>query len=174
MSSFPRFLLVFMSVYIYLSYGGVWSLQGSSYICISVKLDLFHCPARDRKSPPQRRNIAKYFRQRNWFGEKFVPQTTYLSSEVNKYTGELSLGGRVTLYCEGLINVNRNFDKAVYKKEDFKRWDRRRSFSISFIVFIRRFWNRGRKRDSCLTWRNIINRCAEIYSRRNSTRRAID
>ena len=25
---------VFMSVYIYLAYGGVWSLQGSSYICI--------------------------------------------------------------------------------------------------------------------------------------------
>ena len=74
------------------SYGGVGSLQGSSYICISVKLDPFCYPARDRKSPPQRRNVPKYFRQRSWFGEKFVPQTAYLSSEVNKYTGELWFG----------------------------------------------------------------------------------
>ena len=40
----------------------------------------------------QRRNVAKYFQQRSWFGEKFVPQTAYLSSEVNKYTAELSFG----------------------------------------------------------------------------------
>ena len=32
------------------------------------------------------------------------------------------LGRRATLYREGLIHVNRNLDKAVYKKEDFKRW----------------------------------------------------
>ena len=73
-------------------YGSVWSLQGSSYICISVKLDPFHCAARDQKSRPQRRNVTKYFQQRSWFGKKFVPQTGYLSSEVNKYTGELSFG----------------------------------------------------------------------------------
>ena len=61
------------------------------------------------------------------------------------------LGRRATLYREGLINVNRNLDKAVSKKEDFKRQDRRRSFSISFIVFIRQFWNRVCKQDSCST-----------------------
>ena len=52
------------------------------------------------------------------------------------------LGRRATLYRERLI-----------KKEDFKRRysrDRRRSFSIS-LVFIRQFWNRVRKRDSCST-----------------------
>ena len=33
------------------------------------------------------------------------------------------LGRRATLYREGLINVNKNLDEAVYK-EDFKRRDR--------------------------------------------------
>ena len=42
------------------SYGGVRSLQGSSYICISVKLDPFRYPARDQKSPPQRRISLLY------------------------------------------------------------------------------------------------------------------
>ena len=36
--------------------------------------------------------VAKYLRQRSWFGKKFVPQTAYSSSEVNKYTAELSFG----------------------------------------------------------------------------------
>ena len=44
----------------------------------------FCCAARDWKSPPERRNVTKYFRQRSWFGKKFVPQIVYLSSEVNK------------------------------------------------------------------------------------------
>ena len=150
-------------------------------ICILVKLDLFRCPARDRKSPLQRRNVPnitlctdvpsslrkeegtsvhrlpKYFRQRSWFGEKFVPQTVYLSLEVNKYTAEsFRLGRRATLYCEGLININRNLHKAVDKNEDFKRRDRRCSFSIS-LVFIRQFWNWVCKRDSCSTYRNYYN-----------------
>ena len=150
-------------------------------ICILVKLDLFRCPARDRKSPLQRRNVPnitlctdvpssltkeegtsvhrlpKYFRRRSWFGEKFVPQTVYLSLEVNKYTAEsFRLGRRATLYREGLININRNLHKAVDKNEDFKRRDRRCSFSIS-LVFIRQFWNRVCKRDSCSTYRNYYN-----------------
>ena len=73
------------------------------------------------------------------------------------------LGRRATLYRERLI-----------KKEDFKRRDRRRSFSIS-LVFIRQFWNRVCKRDHVRHKEIIIiNRCAEIYSQRNSTGRAID
>ena len=67
------------------------------------------------------------------------------------------LGCHATLYRKRLISVvNRNLHKAVYKKEDFKRWDRRRSFSIR-LVFIRQFWNRVRKRDSCSTWRKYYN-----------------
>ena len=108
-------------------YGSVWSLQGSFYTCISVKLDRFHCAARDQKSRPQQRNVTKYFQQRSWFGEKFVPQTGYLSSKVNKYTAELSFGS----------------------PHNTLSW--RALFSISFIVFIRQFWNRVRKRDSCST-----------------------
>ena len=80
------------------------------------------------------------------------------------------LGRHATLSRKRLISiVNRNLNKAVYKKEDFKRWDRRRSFSNS-LVFIRQFWNRveiHEQRGESL----IINWGAEIYSRRNSTGR---
>ena len=139
----PRFFL-------YLHIGQTWS---------------FSLPGTWSKVSSTKKNfVAKYFRQGSWFGEKFVPQTAYSSSEVNKYTAELSFGSsRNTLYRERLI-----------KKEDFKRRDRRRSFSIS-LVFIRQFWNRVRKRDHVRHKEMIIiNRCAEIYSRRNSTGRAID
>ena len=64
-------------------------------MCISVKLDLFHCPARNRKSSPQRRTML------NIFGKK----------------QSFRLSRRVTFYREGLINVNRNLHKAVYKKD---------------------------------------------------------
>ena len=50
------------------SYGGVGRLQGSSYICISVKLDPFRCPARDRKSPPKRRTTLNIFGKEVDFG----------------------------------------------------------------------------------------------------------
>ena len=43
-------------------------------------------------SSTKKRNFAKYSRQRSWFGEKSVPQTAYLSSEVNEYIAELSFG----------------------------------------------------------------------------------
>ena len=137
------------------SYGGVGSLQGSSYICISVKLDPFRCPARDRKSPPQRTisslNIWNLFHK----------QRIRLEKSIN-IQQSFRLGRRATLYRERLI-----------KKEDFKRWDRRRSFSSS-LVFIRQFWNRVCKRDHVRHKEIIIiNRCAEIYSQRNSTGRAI-
>ena len=164
LSSFPRFSSVFVSVYIYLSYGSVWHLQGSSYICISVKLDPFRCPARDLKSPPQRRisslNICgkEVDLARNLFHKQRIRHQKSINIQQS-----FRLGRRATLYRERLI-----------KKEDFKRRDRRRSFSIS-LVFIRQFWNRVCKRDHVRHKEIIIiNRCAEIYSQRNSTGRAID
>ena len=80
---------------------------------------------------------------------------------------------RATLYREGLIiNVYRNLHKAVYKKEDFKRQDRRRSFSISlnFYQAILQSSPQTRfmfdiKKLYIITW------CAKIYSWRNSTER---
>ena len=59
----------------------------------SVKLDLFPCLARDGKSPPKKLICI---------GEKSVPQTACLSSEVKKYTAELHSGHRATLYHKGL------------------------------------------------------------------------
>ena len=80
-------------------YGGNWSLQGSSYICTSGwNLTFFVTRHLIKSLLHKERNVAKNFRQRSWFGEKFVPQTAYLSSEVNKYTAELSFGSsRFTL-----------------------------------------------------------------------------
>ena len=53
----------------------------------------FPCLARDRKSPRQRRIFANIFsKELICIGEKSVPQTACLLSEVNKYTAELSFG----------------------------------------------------------------------------------
>ena len=115
--SFPWFSPIFMSVYILpwvSSYSGVWSLQGSSYICILVKLD----PFRFRKSPPQRENIAKYSGKEVDLGRICSTNSIFVIKQ------SFRLGHRTTLYHEGLINVNRNLDKSLYKKEDFKHWDR--------------------------------------------------
>ena len=114
LSSFPRFLPVFMSVIPWVSsYGGVWNPQGSSHICISVKLDLFRCPARDRKSPPQRRTTLNIFgKEADLGGNLFHKQSVYHHKSVN-IQQSFRLGRRVTLYREVLINVNRNLQKAV-------------------------------------------------------------
>ena len=96
------------------SYSGVWSLQGSSYICILVKLD----PFRFRKSPPQRENIAKYSCKEVDLGRICSTNSIFVMQQ------SFRLGHRTTLYHEGLIKVNRNLDKSLYKKEDFKHWDR--------------------------------------------------
>ena len=60
----------------------------------------------------------------------FHKQHIYHQKSINTQQSFL-LGRRTTLYREGLINVNRNLHKAVYKKEDFKCRDRPHSFSIS-------------------------------------------
>ena len=90
LSSFPGFSLTFMSVYIYCDFEyhrTAVSQVSKSHSCIWVQVDLFRCPAGDRKSPP-----LNIFGKEVDSGEKSIPQTAYLSSEVNKYTGELLLG----------------------------------------------------------------------------------
>ena len=107
------------------SYGGVGSLQGSSYICISVKLDPFRYPARDQKSPPQRRILSlnicgkEVDLARNLFHKHHRWLRHQKSINIQQ---SFRLGCRATLYREGLI-----------KKEDFKHRDRRLSFSISLV-----------------------------------------
>ena len=53
----------------------------------------------------------------NCIGEKFVPQTVCLLSEVNRYTAELSFGSSRNIIVKG-SNVNRSLHKVVYKKEN--------------------------------------------------------
>ena len=55
LSSFPGFSPTFMSVYIYFDFEyhrTAVSQVSKSHSCMSVKVDLFRCPAGDRKSPP--------------------------------------------------------------------------------------------------------------------------
>ena len=119
---------IFTHVYVCLyipwvsSYGGVWSLQGSSYICISVKLDLFRYPARDRKSPPQRRNVAKYISRKEVDLARclFHRQCIYHQKSIN-IQQSFRLGRRPTLYREGLININRKLDKGDVTRDDLRR-----------------------------------------------------
>ena len=93
LSSSPGFSPIFMSIYIYFEfeyYRTAVSQVSKSHSCISVKVDLFRCPAGDRKFPPL--NICG---KEVDSGEKSIPQTAYLSSEVNKYTAELSFGSYI-------------------------------------------------------------------------------
>ena len=82
LSSSPGFSPIFMSIYIYFEfeyYRIAVSHVSKSHSCISVKVDLFRCPAGDRKFPPP--NICG---KEVDSGEKSIPQTAYLSSEGNK------------------------------------------------------------------------------------------
>ena len=114
------------------SYSSVWSLQGSSYICISVKLDPFRCPARDQNSPPQRRISSLNICSKEVdLARNLSHKQRIRHQKSTNIQQSFRLGRRATLYRERLI-----------KKEDFKRRDsrdRRRSFLIS-LVFIRQFW----------------------------------
>ena len=102
-------------------HGGVWNPQGSSHICISVKRDLFRWPACDRKSPPQRRTTLDIFgKEADLGGKLFHKQSVYRQKSINIQQSFL-LGRRITLYPEVLINVNRNLQKAVYKKEGYTK-----------------------------------------------------
>ena len=162
-----------MSVYIYFDFEYhrmAVSQVSKSHSCMSVKVDLFRCPAGDRKSPPL--NICG---KEVDSGEKSIPQTAYLSSEVNKYTAKLSFGSYIAQHfiTTGLIiNIYRNLHKAVYKKEDFKRRDRWRSFSIS-LNFYQAILHPSPQTRFMFDIKKlyIITRCANIYSRRNSTGR---
>ena len=108
-SSFPRFLPFFMSVIpLVSSYGGVWNPQGSSHICISVNLDLFRCPARNRKSPPQRRTTLNIFgKEVDLGGNLFHKQRVYHQKSIN-IQQSFRLGRRVTLYRQGLQGLIRH------------------------------------------------------------------
>ena len=85
----------FMSVYIYLEYHRTAVSKVSKVRPISAMGQTwsFSLPGKWSKVSSTKKNfVAKYLRQRSWFGKKFVPQTAYSSSEVNKYTAELLFG----------------------------------------------------------------------------------
>ena len=67
-------------------------------------------------------------------GEKSVPQTACLSSEVKKYTAELSFGSsRNTLSRRAQMSTE--ICTKLFTRRRIKRRDRRRSFSISLNFY---------------------------------------
>ena len=111
-----------------LLYGSVWSLKGSSHICISVKLDLFHCLASDRKSPPQRKEtlLIIFSKEVDLARNLFHKQRIYHQKSIN-IQQSFHLGCCATLYIAKGSLTN--------KKEDFKYRDRRHSFSVSLNFY---------------------------------------
>ena len=165
---------IFLFAYGISNYAGKWSLYCLVFMSVYIYLE-YHCTAvsevsKVRPISAYRWNLIVFVAQRvikslvhneemslnisskevDLVRNLFHKQGICHQKSIN-IQQSFRLGHRATLYREGLINFNRNLDNAVYKKEDFKCQDRRRSFSISFIVFIRQFWNRVRKWDSCST-----------------------
>ena len=119
------------------SYDRVLSLQGSSWICIyRWNLILFVFESLLHKEETSLNISGKEVDLgRNLFHKQRICHQKSINIQRS-----FRLGRHATL--------SRNSDKA--EKEDFKRRDRRLSFLIN-LVFIRQFWNRVRKRDSCST-----------------------
>ena len=94
-------------------------LRLHSEMNIKVKLDLFPCLVRDRKSPPQRRIVA------NIFGKEVDLRWRKVCS-----TNSMFIIRSQKIYSRAFIrviaqhfiakgsNVNRNLHKVVYKKEN--------------------------------------------------------
>ena len=121
------------------SYDRVLSLQGSPWICIyRWNLILFVFESLLHKEETSLNISGKEVDLgRNLFHKQRICHQKSINIQQS-----FRLGRHATL--------SRNLDKA--EKEDFKRRDRRLSFLIN-LVFIRQFWNRFRKRDSCSTLR---------------------
>ena len=125
MSSFPRFspvlcpfIYTFSIIvqqcrrsprfFLYLHIGETWS---------------FSLPGTWSKVSSTKKNfVAKYLQQRSWFGKKFVPQTGYLSSEVNKYTGELSFGSSRNTYQANGLSRRRILSADIAEIGDVRSW----------------------------------------------------
>ena len=135
-----------------------------------VKLDRFPCLARDRKSPPQRRIVANIFGKEVDLYWRNVCSTisACLLSEVNKYTAELSLGSsRNTLSRRAQMSTE--ICIKLFTRRRIKGRDKRRSFPISLIFYQTILESSPQTRFMFdINKFNIINRCANFYSRRNT------
>ena len=99
-------------------------------------------------------------------GETSVPQTVCLLSEVNKYTAELSPGSSRNASVSRRAQMSTETCIKLFTRRRIKRRDRRRSFSISlnFYQTILELSQQTRFMFDLQKF-NIINRCANIYSR---------
>ena len=100
-----------------------------SHICISVKVGLFRCPAGDRNSPP----LNIFGKEVDLVRNSLHKQRIYHQKSINiQQSFHLGRTSRNTLSRRAHYKRLQKFAYlAIYKKEDFKRQDRRNSFSIS-------------------------------------------
>ena len=90
----------------------------------SVRLDLFHCLAHDRKSP-ERGNVANVFTQRSWFHESlFDKQHDFngTSLEVNKIWQNFYLGRMLNAPFVLDSAIESAFEIHVQRKEIVFDW----------------------------------------------------
>ena len=95
LSSFPGFSPAFMSLYMYFDFEyhrTAVSQVSKSHRCISVKFDLFRCPAGDRKSPP----LNNFGKEVDLARNPFHKQRIYHQKSIN-------IQQSFHLGCEGLI-----------------------------------------------------------------------
>ena len=85
------------------------SQVSKSHSCMSVKVDLFRCPAGDRKSPP----LNIFGKEVDLARNPFPKQRIYHQKSIN-IQQSFRLGRRATLYREGLINVDRNLQEGGF------------------------------------------------------------
>ena len=133
--SFPRFSPIFMSIYIYLEFHRTAVSEVSKGCPISAyrwNLILFIFESLLHKEETSLNISGKEVD----LGRNLFHKQRICNQESINIQQSFRLGGGATLYREGLINVNRNLDKSLYRKEGFKRRDGQHSFSIS-LVFIR-------------------------------------
>ena len=91
------------------------------------------CLARDWKSPSQRRIFANIFSEKVDLARS-LPQTACLSSEVNKYTAELSFGSSHNTLLRG-AQMSTEICILLFTRRRIKCWDRGHSVSISLHFY---------------------------------------
>ena len=139
-----------------------------------MKLDLFPCLARDRKSPTPRRIISSLIfsaKKSICIGEKSVPQTAcLLSKKGNKYTAELLFGSSCNTLSRS-AQISTEICIKLFPRRTIKRRDRRRSLSINLNFHQATLESSLQTRFMFDIFKQIIiYQCVNIYSRRNTGR----
>ena len=120
LSSFPRFSSFFMSVIPWVSWRCLKSPRFIPYLHIGETWSFSLTGMWSKVSSTRRTMLNIFGKETDLGGKLFHKQTVYHQKSIN-IQQSFRLGRRITLYREVLINVNRNLQKAVYKKEGWTK-----------------------------------------------------